>query len=100
MERGEVSQAPIVPFEATAALCMLLLRDYNMLTVHFVGVPPGGADLLIKFLPPETLARFGGAKKFAQALDASLTKLGRMLRKPESVRELLLGNNPGRVLRQ
>jgi L-seryl-tRNA(Ser) seleniumtransferase len=93
MERGELQKAPIVPYEATAALCMLLLRDYNMLTVHFVGVPPGGADLLIKFLPPETLARFGGAKKFAQALDASLTKLGRMLRKPESVRELLLGTN-------
>ena len=81
MERGEVKQAPIVPYEATAALCMLLLRDYSMLTVHFVGVPPGGADLLIKFLPPETLARFGGPKKFAQALDASLTKLGRMLRR-------------------
>ena len=91
MERGDVAKAPIVPFEATAALCMLLLRDYNMLTVHFVGVPPGGADLLIKFLPPETLARFGGAKKFAQALDASLTKLGAMLREPESLRELLFG---------
>lgn len=92
MERGEVTSAPIVPFEATAALCMLLLRDYNMLTVHFVGVPPGGADLLIKFLPPETLARAGGAKKFAQAVDASLSKLGTMLRKPESLRGLLFGD--------
>jgi len=91
MERGEVKNAPIVPFEATAALCMLLLRDHKMLTVHFVGVPPGGADLLIKFLPPETLARFGGPKKFAQALDASLTELGTMLRKPESLRQLLFG---------
>ena len=99
MERGELKKAPIVPFEATAALCMLLLRDYNMLTVHFVGVPPGGADLLIKFLPPETLARFGGPKKFAQTLDASLTKLGKMLRKPESVRELLLGTNAETVVR-
>ena len=71
-----------------------------MLTVHFVGVPPGGADLLIKFLPPETLARFGGPKKFAQALDASLTKLGRMLRTPERLRELLLGTSVGSVLQQ
>ena len=100
MERGEVKQAPIVPYEATAALCMLLLRDYSMLTVHFVGVPPGGADLLIKFLPPETLARFGGPRKFAQALDASLSKLGRMLRTPERVRELLLGTTAESVLRQ
>ena len=80
-----------MPFEATAALCMLLLRDHNMLTVHFVGVPPGGADLLIKFLPPETLARFGGAKKFAQALDASLTELGAMLREA--------GKSPGAAVR-
>lgn len=91
MERGDVKKAPIVPFEATAALCMLLLRDHKMLTVHFVGVPPGGADLLIKFLPPETLARFGGAKKFAKAVDESLNELGTMLREPESLKELLFG---------
>lgn len=91
MERGGVSEAPIVPFEATAALCMLLLQEHNMLTVHFVGLPPGGADLLIKFVPPETLARLGGPKKFADAIDSSLTKLGHMLQEPDSVRTLLLG---------
>ena len=37
----------MVPYEASAALSMLLLRDYGMLMVHFVGVPPGTADLLI-----------------------------------------------------
>src|SRR3989454_9368313 len=63
MERGGVKQAPIVPFEASAALCMLLLQDHSMLTVHFVGMPPGGADILFKFIPPETLARFGGPRK-------------------------------------
>ena len=93
MERGGVSKAPIVPFEATAALSMLLLADYNMLMVHFVGVPPGGADLLIKFVPPETLARFGGPKKYAEAVDATLTKLGSLLREPEKIRELLLGSS-------
>jgi L-seryl-tRNA(Ser) seleniumtransferase len=91
MQRGGVERAPIVPFEANAALCMLMLRDYGMLTVHFVGVPPGGANLLIKFLPPETLERFGGPEKFAHALDSSLTKLGEMLRNPQEVRALLLG---------
>jgi hypothetical protein len=62
-----------------------------MLTVHFVGLPPGGADLLIKFVPPETLEKLGGPKKFAGAIDSSLTKLGHMLKEPESVRTLLLG---------
>jgi hypothetical protein len=58
---------------------MLLLRDYGMLMVHFVGVPPG------------TLERFGGAGKYAQAVNSSLTRLGEFLREPQSVRELLLG---------
>lgn len=91
MERGGVKQAPIVPFEATAALCMLMLEDFNMLTVHFVGLPPGGGDILFKFIPPETLGRFGGPEKFAKAVDACLGKLGSLLREPEKIRMLLLG---------
>jgi L-seryl-tRNA(Ser) seleniumtransferase len=63
---------------------MLLLRDYGMLMVHFVGVPPGTADLLIKFVP-------GGARKYAEAVNSSVTRLGELLRDPESIRELLLG---------
>ncbi len=72
---------------------MLLLRDHGMLMVHFVGVPPGTADLLIKFVPPETLDRFGGARKYADAVNARVTELGKLLREPDSVRDLLLGNN-------
>lgn len=91
MERGGVTQAPIVPFEASAAFCMLLLQEHNMLTVHFVGMPPGGADILFKFIPPETLARFGGPGKFAAAVDAALTTLGSLLKEPDKIRTLLLG---------
>jgi L-seryl-tRNA(Ser) seleniumtransferase len=92
MERGGVERPPIVPYEATAALSMLMLKDYDMLMVHFVGVPPGGADLLIKFVPPETLSRFGGPRRYAEAVDACLTKLGAMLRDPAAIRDLLLGS--------
>jgi len=91
MERGGVREPAVVPYEASAALSMLLLRDYGMLTVHFVGVPPGTADLLIKFVPPETLDRFGGAGKYAAAVDGALTRLGELLRDPQSIRELLIG---------
>ena len=91
MERGGVGKPPIVPYEASALLSMLLLRDYDMLMVHFVGVPPGTADLLIKFVPPETLQRFGGAKTYADAVNATLTKIGQLLRDPQRARELLLG---------
>jgi L-seryl-tRNA(Ser) seleniumtransferase len=93
MERGGVTQAPIVPFEATAALCMLLLEDHRMLTVHFVGLPPGGGDILFKFIPPETLARLGGPDAFARAVDASLTKLGTLLRVPQKLHDLLVGED-------
>jgi L-seryl-tRNA(Ser) seleniumtransferase len=93
MERGGIREPPVVPYEASAALSMLLLRDHEMLMVHFVGVPPGTADLLIKFVPPETLERFGGARRYADAIDGSLTRLGDLLGKPEDVRGLLLGRS-------
>jgi L-seryl-tRNA(Ser) seleniumtransferase len=70
---------------------MLLLQNHGMLMVHFVGVPPGTADLLIKFVPPETLERFGGAASYAHAIDDTLTRLGTLLREPGSVAELLFG---------
>jgi L-seryl-tRNA(Ser) seleniumtransferase len=91
MQRGDVEEPPIVPYEAAAALAMLLLREHGMLMVHFVGVPPGTADLLIKFVPPETLARFGGAGRYVQAIDDGLTRLGALLRQPAAVAALLLG---------
>ncbi|MBV8120697.1 MAG: hypothetical protein JO081_12270 [Alphaproteobacteria bacterium] len=94
MARGGIGKAPVVPYEASAALSMLLRREHNMLMVHFVGVPPGTADLLIKFVPPETLERFGGAKKYADAVDAALTKVGELLREPQRLKHLLLGAGP------
>jgi L-seryl-tRNA(Ser) seleniumtransferase len=91
LERGGLSAPPVVPYEASAALSMLLLKDHNMLMVHFVGLPPGTADLLIKFVPPETLERFGGAKRYAAAINLCLTKLGQLLHEPHELRRLLLG---------
>jgi len=93
MQRGSVDEPQIVPYEAAAALAMLLLQNHGMLMVHFVGVPPGTADLLIKFVPPETLERFGGAGRYARAIDDSLTRLGALLHEPASISELLLGEN-------
>jgi L-seryl-tRNA(Ser) seleniumtransferase len=96
MRRGSVEEPPIVPYEAAAALAMLLLQNHGMLMVHFVGVPPGTADLLIKFVPPETLERFGGAGRYARAIDDSLTRLGALLREPASIAALLLGTDENR----
>lgn len=89
MERGGLAHPPIVPIEATAALAMLLLQDHGILTVHFAGLPPGNSSLLIKFIPPETLARFGGPDAFAGAVNTSLTKLGTLLHSSDNIRRLL-----------
>jgi L-seryl-tRNA(Ser) seleniumtransferase len=92
MQRAGLRTPPIVPYEASAALAMLLLRDYGVITVHFVGLPPGTSALMIKFIPPETLQRFGGSRAYAQAINACLNTLAGMLAEPEQIRRLLLGD--------
>lgn len=91
MERANLTTPTVVPYEATAALAMLLLRDHGILTVHFAGLPPGTSALLIKFLPPETVSRFGGAGKLAQAFDNVFDSLALIIDKPDELRQLLLG---------
>ena len=91
MERAGVTTPPIVPYEAASALAMLLLRDHGIITVQLVGVPPGTSAVMLKFIAPETLARFGGAPAYAKAIDDSLTRLAAMLT-PEKIARLLLGD--------
>ena len=81
----------MVPIEALAGLAMLLLRDYGVMTVHFAGLPPGTSSMLIKFMPPETLDRFGGPEKFADAVDQSLDRLADIIGDQAAMRELLYG---------
>jgi len=92
LERAGLPAPPIVPYEASAALAMLLLRDYGIITVHFVGLPPGTSALMFKFIAPEVLKRFGGVQEYAQAIDQCLNKLADMLTEPEQIRRLLLGD--------
>jgi L-seryl-tRNA(Ser) seleniumtransferase len=80
-------EPPLVPYEATAALAMQLLLDHGILTVHFAAVPPGTSALLFKFVPPELLEHFGGADRFAAAVESSLERL----RANDDWRTLLLG---------
>jgi L-seryl-tRNA(Ser) seleniumtransferase len=86
--RGSV-ESTIAPYEATAALAMLLLRDHGILTVHFAALPPGTSALLLKFLPPETLKRFGGPERFVGAIDESLDALATLVADRENLAGLL-----------
>jgi len=87
--RAGVEAPGLVPIEATAALAMLLLRDHGVHTVHFAALPPGTDALLLKFVPPETLSRFGGAERLAAAVDESLDTLAELLPNERALRELL-----------
>jgi hypothetical protein len=46
----------------------------------------------VKFVPPETLERFGGADALAKAIDSSVDRLAVLLRDPPALRALLVGN--------
>ncbi len=91
LQRAGLHTPPVVPYEASAALAMLLLRDYGIITVHFVGLPPGTSALMFKFIAPEVLQRFGGAQAYAQAVDHALSTLASLLSEPTQLRRLLLG---------
>ncbi len=94
MERAGIADPPILPYEATAGFAMLLLRDHGILTVHFAALPPGTSALMLKFIPPETLARFGGAERLAEAIDGSLSQLAETLKSPEGLKALLFASQP------
>jgi L-seryl-tRNA(Ser) seleniumtransferase len=91
LARAGASQTPLVPYEATAALAMLLLVDHGVLTVHFAAVPPGTSALLLKFVPPEVVDRFGGADRFAAAVDEALDRLAGVITDERAARGLLFG---------
>lgn len=94
--RSGGASAPLAPIEATATLATVLLRDHGLLTVHFAGLPPGTSALLIKFLSEATLESVGGADRFADLIDRSLTTAARISTDPAAVRTLLLGEpTPG-----
>ncbi len=88
-ERAGIDRPPLAPYEATAALAMILLRDHGILTVHFAGLPPGTSALLIKFLPPETVERFGGATELARAIDDAITRLADVIGDAKAMAALL-----------
>jgi L-seryl-tRNA(Ser) seleniumtransferase len=89
--RAGAEPVELAAIEATAALAMVLLRDHGLLTVHFAGMPPGTAALMIKFLPASTITAIGGAHAFAAAVDGSLDEAAAVVTDPAAVRRLLCG---------
>jgi L-seryl-tRNA(Ser) seleniumtransferase len=57
--------------------------------VHFAAVPPGTPDLLLKFVPPETLASLGGADTLAAAIEESFERALDAIADPGRLADLL-----------
>ncbi len=95
LERSGLTETEIVPYEASAALAMLLLRRFGVLTVHFVGMPPGTSALLLKFLAPGELERFGGPGALAAAVDTCLDELSTVIASPQEIQNILFSNEGG-----
>lgn len=92
LERSGLRETTVVPIEATAALAMLLLREYGIHTVHLAAIPPGTSALLIKFLPPETISSFGGVTAFAEAVDRCIDQTAELITDTEALRATILGD--------
>jgi L-seryl-tRNA(Ser) seleniumtransferase len=95
--RAATAPRGVVPVEATAAVAMQLLRDHGLLTVHFAAVPPGTPDLLLKFVPPETLAALCGADVLAAAIAGSCERALSAIADQGKLAELLFGASAATV---
>lgn len=87
---GSTTPLDVVPTEASAALGMLLLRDFGILTVNAGGAPGARVSLRLKPIPG-ALHAAGGPPAVADAVDNSLNRLASIIDDPVSMRTLILG---------
>jgi L-seryl-tRNA(Ser) seleniumtransferase len=80
----------IVPAEVSAALGMLLLKYYGLVTVNAIGMPGARASLRLKASEDE-LERFGGGQAVSAALEDVLARLARIAADTDAIRDVLLG---------
>ncbi|MBS0883750.1 hypothetical protein JK231_24485 [Pantoea sp. JGM49] len=94
LKRAGISHSDnhIVPSEATAALGMILLRDYGILTVNTHGQP--GARVSLRLKPASNaIDRVGGSEAIMKAVDASLDKVAALIGDKDAMAQLILGES-------
>lgn len=79
----------IVPFEATAMVAVSMMERYGAYLVNIAAIPSGTTSLMIKFVREDLLEQFGGAAKFAAAIDDCVNHVASIIDKPEKMMELL-----------
>ncbi|MFX8860133.1 aminotransferase class I/II-fold pyridoxal phosphate-dependent enzyme [Acinetobacter baumannii] len=87
----DVTNVKVVPCEATAALGMILLKDYGILTVNTHGQP--GARVSLRFKPSgNAIQNVGGIENIMIAIDSSINKVANQLIDLQSMKRLILGD--------
>jgi L-seryl-tRNA(Ser) seleniumtransferase len=92
MEDAGMTKPPVVPYEAAAALAMIMLEDHGILSIHFAGLPLGTSTIVFKFIPPEIQVRCGGPEAIAKAVRGSISKVADLLKRPERLPTVLFGD--------
>ncbi|MGI9625588.1 MAG: aminotransferase class I/II-fold pyridoxal phosphate-dependent enzyme [Longimicrobiales bacterium] len=88
MAGADAPSVPLVPAEASAAVCMLLLEQSGILTANVAGAPGSRASLRLKG-SAEDVRRIGGVGAVVEALDHALDGAANMIDDVDRVRTLL-----------
>lgn len=92
LQLAEREATEIVPAEATAAIGMILLRDYGVLTVNTHGAPGGRVSLRLK-PTAGALATVGGADQLASAIEGAVARVAEQLDDRDWFEAHLLGSS-------
>ena len=84
-------ESTIVPAEAAASVGMLMLRSHGVLTVNTHGQPGGRVSIRLK-PTAGAIARVGGLAALCAALDDALREVGKHLDEPNSMGQILFGD--------
>jgi len=79
----------IVPFEATAMVAVAMMEKFGAYLVNIAAIPSGTTSLMIKFVREDTLAEFGGAAKFASAIDECIDHVASLITDKKAMMHLL-----------
>lgn len=89
----DASAVTLVPCEATAAVVVVLLRDYGILTTNTHGQP--GANVALRLKPThDALKRVGGVGGVVAALSHAMESVSVALASPHAIPALLGFDSP------
>jgi len=88
--RREDTYLPVCPAEITAAIGMVWLQEYGIISISALGQP--GASIWLRFKPdPKVIARMGGLKALVKAIHHGLHHVAGVAHSIPKMKTLILG---------